>query len=140
MTSNLFGFQKNAIDDGTYFSDTEDNELNFDKRLPPSVNQRTRRKDQEQSQKYYNNKEPSSNTLINNREQHNFQHNYQHNWEQNAQEYKELKDERTTKVTNHTTKLIDNLEYKFAQMNENIARKQEEVFGVMFDRLNKTLE
>ena len=73
-------------------------------------------------------------------EQHNFQHNYQHNWEQNAQEYKELKDERTTKVTNHTTKLIDNLEYKFAQMNENIARKQEEVFGVMFDRLNKTLE
>ena len=47
LTSNQFGFQNKAIDDGIYFSDAEDNELNFDKWLPPSVNQRTRKKDPE---------------------------------------------------------------------------------------------
>ena len=100
MTSNQFGYQNYAIEDGTYFSDTEDKELNFDKRLPPSVNgfdkrlppsvnQRRRRKDPEQSENYYN-KKTSSNTLIDNREQNNFKHHFQHNWEQNSQEYKEL--------------------------------------------------
>ena len=78
LTSNLFRFQCNAIDDGTYFSDTEYNELNFDKWLPPSVNQRTRRKDQEQPQNYYNNKQTSNNTLTNKREQHNVHINYEH--------------------------------------------------------------
>ena len=38
--------------------------------------------------------------------------------------YKELKDEITEKVTNHTSKLIDNLENKFTQINENIERKK----------------
>ena len=51
-----------------------------------------------------------------------------------------MKDEITEKLTNHTNKLIDNLEYKFAQMNEKIERKQEEAFGAMLNKLNRTLE
>ena len=43
-------------------------------------------------------------------------------------------------MTGHTNKLIENLEYKFVQKNEKIERKREEVFGVMFYRLNKTLK
>ena len=55
-------------------------------------------------------------------------------------EYKELQDEITAKVSNHTNKLIDNLEHRFTRMNENIERKQEEAFGMMFEKLNRTLE
>ena len=50
LTSKLFGFQNNGIRDRIYFSDTEENEVNFGKRPPPSANQRTRKKDQELSQ------------------------------------------------------------------------------------------
>ena len=140
LTSTLFGFQNNAINDGTYFSDAEDDKLQLNKWLPSSVNQRTRKKEQDQIKNYYSDQQPTNNTLLNNREQPNLNHNYQSNYEPNAQEYNYLRDEITTKVTSHTNKLVDNLEYKFVQMNENIERKQEEVFGVMFDRLNKTLE
>ena len=38
----------------------------------------------------------------------------------------DLKDEITEKVTNHTNKLIDNIENKFRQINENMERKQDE--------------
>ena len=138
LTSNLFGLQNNAMDEGTYFSDAEDNVLQFNKGLSPSVNQRIRRRDQDQTDNYYNNQQTSSNILTNNREHGNLNQNYHYNYEQIAQEYNDLRDEITTKVTNHTNKLIDNLEYKFAQLNANIERKREEVFGVMFDRLNKT--
>ena len=75
-------------------------------------------------------------------------------WEHQAYNYRELKDEITEKVTTHTNKLIDNLENKFRQLNENIERKQEEAFGTMFNierkqeealetmfkRLNRTLD
>ena len=54
--------------------------------------------------------------------------------------YKVLKDEITEKVTNHTSKLIDNPENKFRQINENIERKQEEAMEMMFNRLEKTID
>ena len=54
--------------------------------------------------------------------------------------YKELKDEITEKVTNHTRKLIDNLENKFKQINENIERKQEEAIEMMFNRIERTVD
>ena len=47
--------------------------------------------------------------------------------------YKELKDEITGKLTNHTSKLIGNLEKRFRKINENIERKQEEAMEMMFD-------
>ena len=61
-------------------------------------------------------------------------------WEHQTHKYRELKDEITEKVTNHTNKLIDNLENNFRQINENIERKQEEVFEIMFNRLNRALD
>ena len=54
--------------------------------------------------------------------------------------YKELKDEITEKVTNHSSKLIDNLENKFRQINENIEKKQEERMEMMFNRLERTID
>ena len=53
--------------------------------------------------------------------------------------YKELKDEITEKVTNHTMKLIDNIENKFRQINENIERGQEEALEMVFEKLERTL-
>ena len=53
--------------------------------------------------------------------------------------YIELKVELTEKVTNHTSKLIDNLEKKFRQINKNIERKQEEAIEMMFNRLEGTI-
>ena len=75
-------------------------------------------------------------------------------WEQQTHNYRELKDEITEKVTNHTNKLIDNFDNKLRQINENIDRKQEEAFGTIFNiqrkqkkaletvfnRLNRTLD
>ena len=75
MTSNIFGFHNNAMDEGAYFFDAEDNVLQFNRRLPPSVNQRTRRRDQDQTINYYNNQQTSSNILTNNREQCNLNQN-----------------------------------------------------------------
>ena len=54
--------------------------------------------------------------------------------------YKELKYEITEKVTNHTSKLIDNLENKFRQINENIGKRQEEAKEMMFNRLERTID
>ena len=44
LTSLLFGYQNNALTDNTDTYDPEENELNFGNWLPPSVNQRTRKK------------------------------------------------------------------------------------------------
>ena len=60
-------------------------------------------------------------------------------WEQQMHNYKELQDEITEKVTNHTCKVIDNLEHKFRQIIENIERKQEEAMEIMFNRLGRTI-
>ena len=54
--------------------------------------------------------------------------------------YKELKDEITEKVTNHTSKLINNLKNKFRQINENIERIHEEATEMMFNRLERTID
>ena len=52
----------------------------------------------------------------------------------------ELKDEITATVTNHTNKLIDNLEMKYQQMNRNKEKRQDRPLEMVFDRLDKTLE
>ena len=51
--------------------------------------------------------------------------------------YNDLKDEITEEVTNHTNKLIDNIENKFGQINENMERKQDEALPSMFNRDSK---
>ena len=61
-------------------------------------------------------------------------------WEQQIYNYQDLKEEITEKVTNHTNKLIDNIENKFRQMNENIERKQEEALEMVFDNFERTLD
>ena len=53
LTSNLLGYQNNTPEDDIYISDTEDKELKLGKWLPPSVNQRVK-KDQNQAQNHYN--------------------------------------------------------------------------------------
>ena len=54
--------------------------------------------------------------------------------------YQDLKEEMTEKVTNHTIKLIDNIENKFRQINENIEKRQEEAIEMVFDKLERTLD
>ena len=54
LTSNIFGYQNNAPEDEIYISDTEDKELKLGNWLPPSVNQRIRKKDQIQARNHYN--------------------------------------------------------------------------------------
>ena len=50
------------------------------------------------------------------------------------------KEEITEKVTNHTNKLIVDIENKFRQVNENIERRQEEALEMVFDKLERTLD
>ena len=52
----------------------------------------------------------------------------------------ELKNEITATVTNHTNKLIDDLEIKYQQMNRRMEKRQEEALEMVFDRLDKTLD
>ena len=61
-------------------------------------------------------------------------------WEHQTHNYRELRDEIKEEVASHTKKLIDNLENKFRQINENFERKQEEALETMFNRLNRTLD
>ena len=72
--------------------------------------------------------------MVDNREQHELF------WEQQMYNYQDLKEEITEKVTNHTNKLIDNIEYKFRQINENLERKHEESIEMVFDKLERTLD
>ena len=73
-------------------------------------------------------------SLNDNREQH------EQYWGQQANNYMEIKNEITATVTNHTNKLIDNLEMKYQQMNRNMEKRQYEALEMVFDRLDKTLE
>ena len=52
----------------------------------------------------------------------------------------ELKDEITATETNHTNKLIDDLEMKYQQTNRKMEKRQDEALEMVFDRLDKTLE
>ena len=61
-------------------------------------------------------------------------------WGQQANNYMELKDEITATVTNHTKKLIDDLEMKYQQINRKMEKRQNEALEMVFDGLDKTLE
>ena len=133
LTSILFGYQHNAHEKEIYISDSEVKELKLGNWLPPSVNQKVRKRDQNPAQYQYNRNNTYINSLNDNRDH---QEMY---WEQHNNNYGELKDEITEKLMNHTNKLIDNLENKFRQIIDNIERKQEKTFDIMFNRLEKTL-
>ena len=129
LTSNLFGNQQN-IDEDIDISDSEDREIRFETKLPPSVNQNARRK--------YPMKDNRSNTYIcslnDNQEYH------EQYWRQQTNNYMELKNEITATVTNHTNKLMDDLEMKYQQMNKRMEKRQEEALEMVFNRLDKTLD
>ena len=131
LTSNLFGNQQYIVDD-IDISDSEGREIRFEDQLPPSVNQNVRRK--YPTRDNHNRNNPYISSLNDNQEQH------EQYWGQQAINYMELKDEITATVTNHTNKLIDNLEMKYQQMNRNMEKRQDEALEMVFDRLNKTLE
>ena len=133
LTSDLFGNQQNLADD-IDISDSEAEMEEVGNLPPPSVNQKDRRKFQNPTQ--YNYKR--NNTYIGS-----MNDNPEHNelfWEQKMYNYQDLKEEITEKVTNHTNKLIDNIENKFRQINENIEKKQEEAIEMVFDKLERTLD
>ena len=132
LTSNLFGHQNN-ISDEIYISDSDEKGFKLGNRLPPSVNQNVRKKIQYPTQHNYNRNNTYICSLNDNRE------NQKLYWEQQMHNCKELKDEITEKVTNHTSKIIDNLENKFRQINENIERKQE-AMELTFNRLERTID
>ena len=129
LTSNLFGNQQN-IDEDIDFSDSEEREIRFDNQLPPSVNQNARRKHPMRDNR--NNTYISS--LNDNQEYH------EQYWRQQTNNYMELKNEITATVTNHTNKLIDDLEMKYQQMNKRMEKRQEEALKMVFNRLDKTLD
>ena len=133
LTQDLFGNQQNLADE-IDISDSEDRDARIGNLLPPSVNQRVRRKYQNPTQYNYNKNNTYISSLNDNREQHELL------WEQQMYKYQDLKEETTEKVTNHTNKLIDNIENKFRQINENIERTQEEAIEVVFDKLERTLD
>ena len=133
LTSDLFGNQQNLADD-IDISDSEDRDGRIRNLLPPSVNQKGRRKYQNPTQYNYNRNNTYISSLNNSRE-----HNELFS-EQQMYNYQDLKEEITEKLTNHTNKLIDNIENKFRQINENIERKQEEAIEMVFDKLERTLD
>ena len=133
LTSNLFGNQQNIADE-IDISDSEDRDARIGNLLPPSVNQKVRRKYQNPTQYNYNRNNTYISSLNDNSEK------YELFWEQQMYNYQDLKEEITEKVTNHTNKLIDNIENKFRQINENIERKQEEALEMVFDKLEGTLD
>ena len=134
LTSNLFKNQQNIADE-LDISDSKDRDARIGNLLPPSVNQKVRRKCQNPAQYNYSTGNNAYNSSLNdNREQHELF------WEQQMYNYQDLKDEITEKVTNHTNKLIDNIENKFRQINENIEKRQEEVIEIEFDKLERTLD
>ena len=133
LTSDLFGNQQKLADEIDK-SDSEDRDGRIGNLLPPSVNQKDRRKNQNPTKCNYN----RNNTYIGS-----MNDNRKHNelfWEQQMYIYQDLKEEITEKVTNHTNKLIDNIETKFRQINVNIERKQEGAIEIVFDKLERTLD
>ena len=113
-------------------SDSEGREIRFENQLPLSVNQNVRRKYPTRDNHNRNNTYISS--LNDNQEQH------EQYWGQQANNYMELKDEITATVTNHTNKLIDNLEMNYQQMNRKMEKRRDEAPEMVFDRLDTTLE
>ena len=130
LTSDLFGNQQNIADE-IDISDSEDRDARIGDLLPPSVNQRVRRKYQNPTQYYYNRNNTYISSLNDNREQHELF------WEKQMYNYQDLKEEITEKVTNHTNISIDTIENKFRQINENIERSQEEAIEVVFKNLKE---
>ena len=128
LTSDLFGNQQNIVDE-IDISDSEDRDGRNGNLLPPSVNQKVKRKYQNPTQYNYNRNNTYISSLNDNREQHELF------WEQQMYNYQDLKEEITEKVTNHTSKLIDNIENKFRQINDNIESKKEEALEIVFDKL-----
>ena len=133
LTSNLLGNQQNITDE-IDTSDSEDRDARIGNLLPPSVNQKVGRKYQNPTQYNYNRNNTYIGSLKDNREQNELF------WEQQMYNYENLKEEITEKVTNHTNKLIDNVENKFRQINENIERRQEEALKMVFGKLERTLD
>ena len=130
----MFGNQQNVVDE-IYISDSDEKEkeIKFGNWIPPTVNQRVRKKTQQtMNQDYIRN-----NTYISSLNENNENHDL--HWEQQMYNYNDLKDEITEKVTNHTNKLIDNIENKFRQINENMERKQDEALQSMFNRFERTI-
>ena len=133
LTSDLFGNQQNLADD-IDISDSEDRDLRIGNLLPPSVNQKDRRKYQNQTQYNYNRNNTYIGSMNDNREYNELF------WEQQMYNYQDIEEEITEKVTNHTNKLIDNIENKFRQINENRERKQEEAIEMVFHKLERKLD
>ena len=129
LSSNLFGNQQN-IADKIDISDSEERNLRIGNLLPPTVNQKVLRKNENPTQYNHNRNNTYISSSNDNREQHELF------WEQQMYNYQDLKEEITEKVTNHTNKLMD----KFRQVNESIERKQEEALEMVFDKLERTLD
>ena len=130
----MFGNQQNVVDE-IYISDSDEKEkeIKFGNWIPPTVNQRVRKKTQQTMNQDY----IRTNTYISSLNENN--HNHDLHWEQQMYNYHDLKDEITEKVTNHTNKLIDNIENKFRLINENMERKQDEALQSMFNRFERTI-
>ena len=109
----MFGNQNKTTDD-IDISESEDREIRFDNPLPPSVNQNVRRKYQMKDN--YNRNSVYINSL-----DHNYRQQEQ-NWGQQPYNYIDLKNEITQTVTNHTNKLISDLEEKYQQMNKKMEK------------------
>ena len=134
LTSKLFGNQQNVVDE-IYISDSDEKEkkIKFGNWIPPTVNQRVRKKTQQTMNQDYIRNNAYINSLHENNDNHDL------HWQQQMYNYNEIKDEITEKVTNHTNKLIDNIENKFRQVNENMERKQDEALQSMFNRFERTI-
>ena len=78
-----------------------------------------------------------NNTYIGSLNENNDNHDL--HWDQQMYNYHDLKDEITEKETNHTNNLLDNIENKFRQINENMERKQDEALQSMFNRFERTI-
>ena len=137
LTSNFFGNQQNVVDE-IYISDSDEKEkeIKFRNWIPPTVNQRVRKKTQQtMNQEYIRN-----NTYIKSLNENNDNHDHHDvHWDQQMYNYHDLKDEMTEKVKNHTNKLIDNIENKFRKINENMERKQDEALQSLFNRFEITI-
>ena len=129
LTSNLFGNQQN-IDEDIDISDSEDREIRFETKLPPSVNQNARRK--------YPMRDNRNNTYISSLNDN--QEYHEQYWRQQTNNNMELRNEITATVTNHTNKLIDDLEMKYQQMNKRMEKRQGEALEMVVNRLDKTLD
>ena len=130
LTSNLFGNRNNAIEDADN-SDSEEREIRFESQFPPSINQNRR--------KYKNRDEINGDRLYTN-PLDNRHRNQEQTWEQQQYNYIDLKNEITQTVTNHTNKLINELEEKYQQINRKMEKRQEEALEMVINKLDRTLD